>query len=155
MVNGMKPSKIIQVTGGFFEVAPLSFTRRSENGAKKFFITESQRKWISWVALWSDGGRPSGMVSNRKSDKPSKELGPLDCKKCWWLNSMLTKFTLFNLHSPKQVTFGAGRYILFISLELPKIVEVLEVKLPEAKVEDDILELPKIGSDTMKKLLSS
>ena len=91
MVNGMKPSEIIQVTGGFFEVAPLSFTRRSENGAKKFFITESQRKWISWVALRFDGERPSGMVSNWKLDKPSKELGPLDYKKRWWLNSVLTK----------------------------------------------------------------
>ena len=36
MVNGMKPSEIIQVTGGFFKVAPLSFTRRSENGARSF-----------------------------------------------------------------------------------------------------------------------
>ena len=81
MVNGMKPSEIIQVTGGFFKVAPLSFTRRSENGAKKFFLMELLRKWGSWVALRSDGGRPSGMVSNRKSDKPSKELGPLNCKK--------------------------------------------------------------------------
>ncbi|KAK7853154.1 hypothetical protein CFP56_036891 [Quercus suber] len=36
MVNGMKPSEIMQVTGGMFEVALLSFERRSEKGAKKF-----------------------------------------------------------------------------------------------------------------------
>ena len=39
-VNGMKPSEMMHVTGGFFEVAPMSFTRRSENGAKKVFIME-------------------------------------------------------------------------------------------------------------------
>ena len=25
------------------------------------------------------------MVSNRKSDKPSKELGPLDFRRCWYV----------------------------------------------------------------------
>ena len=52
---------------------------------------ETQREGMSWVALGSDGGRPSGMVSNQKSIKPSKELWPLDFRKRWWLNSMLTK----------------------------------------------------------------
>jgi len=32
-----------------------------------------------------DGGRLSGMVSNQKSDKPSKELGPLDFRKRWYV----------------------------------------------------------------------
>jgi hypothetical protein len=31
------------------------------------------------------------MVTNRKSGKLSKELGPLDFKKRRWLNSVLTK----------------------------------------------------------------
>ncbi len=35
--------------------------------------------------------RLSGMVSNRKSDKPSKELRPLVFRNRWWLNSVLTK----------------------------------------------------------------
>ena len=91
IVNYMKPSKIMQVNGGTIEVALLSFTRRLENETKKFFVMETQREGMSWVALGSDGGRPSGMVSNQKSVKPSKELGPLDFKKRWWLNSMLTK----------------------------------------------------------------
>ena len=86
MVNCMKPSEIIQVTGGTFEVALLSFTRTLENEAKKFFIMELPREERSWVAFRSDGGRLSGMVSNRKSDKPSKELGPLNFRKRWWLN---------------------------------------------------------------------
>ena len=91
MVNCMKPSEIIQVTGGTFEVALLSFTRRLENEAKRFFVMELQREDKSWLAFGSDGGRLSGMVSNQKSDKPSKELGPLIFRKRWWLNSVLTK----------------------------------------------------------------
>ena len=91
MVNGMKLSEIMQVTGGMFEVALLSFERRSENGAKKFCKMETQREVMSWVTLRLDGGRLSRMVSNRKSDKPSKKMGPLDFRKCWWLNSVLTK----------------------------------------------------------------
>jgi hypothetical protein len=38
----MKPSETMQVTGGLFAV--LSFASKSEKGAKKFFITESQRE---------------------------------------------------------------------------------------------------------------
>ena len=91
IVNDMAAFETIQVTGGLSEVALLSFTRRSENGAKKLFITDSQREGMSWVALISNGGRPSGMVSNRKSGNPSKELGPLDFIKRWCLNSVLTK----------------------------------------------------------------
>ena len=91
IVNAMLKSETIQVTRGLSEVALLSFTRRSENGAKKLFMMDSERERRSWVALISDGGRPSGMVSNRKSGKPSKELGPLDFIKRWWLNSVFTK----------------------------------------------------------------
>jgi len=41
----VKPSEIIQVTGGMFEVALLlSFKRRSEKGAQKFFEMETQRE---------------------------------------------------------------------------------------------------------------
>ena len=87
----MAAFETIQVTGGLSEVALLSFTKRLENGAKKLFKTDSQREGMSWVALISNGGRPSGMVSNRKSGKPSKELGPLDFIKRWCLNSVLIK----------------------------------------------------------------
>ena len=47
MVNGMKLSEIMQVTGGMFKVALLSFERRSENGAKKFCKMETQREVMS------------------------------------------------------------------------------------------------------------
>ena len=50
---------------------------------------EAQREATSWVALQSDGGRLFGMVSNWKLGKLSKEFGPLDSKKHWWLNSVL------------------------------------------------------------------
>ena len=53
----MKPSKTIQVTGGLSEVVLLSFTRQSENGAKKLFIMDSEREGMSWVVLISNGGR--------------------------------------------------------------------------------------------------
>ena len=89
MVNCIKISEIMQVTRGMFEVALLSFKRSSKKGAKKFFIMEAQREATSWVALEFGGGRLSGMVSNRKSGKPSKEFVPLDSRKYWWLNSML------------------------------------------------------------------
>ena len=72
----MKPSATMKVTGGLFEaIAGLSLRRMSENGAKKFFIIDSQRAPMSWVALESEGGRLSGMVLNWKSSNPSKELG--------------------------------------------------------------------------------
>ena len=87
----MPASETIQVTGGLSEVALLSFTRRSENGAKKLFIMDSQREGMSWLVLISDGGRPSGIVSNRKSDKLSKEPGPLNFIRRWWMNSVFTK----------------------------------------------------------------
>lgn len=59
-----------------------------------------------------------------------------------------------------QSTFdrsSRGWFIKFTDEEVVEgaIVEVLEVDLAKAEVEDDRLELPKIGSDTMKKLLSS
>jgi hypothetical protein len=54
----------MQVTGGLLEVPALSFIRKLENGAKKYFIMESQRETTSWVAFESDGGRLSGIVLN-------------------------------------------------------------------------------------------
>ncbi len=77
----------MQVTGGL-----LRFVRRSENGDNMFFAMESQRERKHWVALGSEGGRPSGMVWNRKSGNPSKESpAPMDLMKRLWLNSVFTK----------------------------------------------------------------
>lgn len=56
IVNCMKPSEIMQVNGGTLDVALLSFTRMLDNEAKKFFVMETQREGMSWVALGSDGG---------------------------------------------------------------------------------------------------
>ncbi|KAB2613394.1 hypothetical protein D8674_035710 [Pyrus ussuriensis x Pyrus communis] len=96
IVNGMKPSEKMQVTGGLtllIEItASLSFMRRSQNGGKRFLLMASDAKETSWVASWLEsGGRPSGMVSNQKSGKPSRELGPRHFRKRLWLNSVLTK----------------------------------------------------------------
>jgi hypothetical protein len=63
-VNCIKLFEIMQVTGGLLEVPALSFIRKLENGAKKYFIMESQRETTSWVAFESDGGRLSGIVLN-------------------------------------------------------------------------------------------
>ncbi|GLT63353.1 hypothetical protein SLA2020_359260 [Shorea laevis] len=49
------------------------------------FEVESQRAGMSWLTSASEGGRPSGMVSKRKSGKPSRESGPLDLSKRLWL----------------------------------------------------------------------
>lgn len=55
MVNVMKPSETMQLTGGLLEVAvSLSLWRRSQNGAKKFFRMESQSKVRSWVSPSSE-----------------------------------------------------------------------------------------------------
>ena len=63
----MKPFAIMQVSEGLFEaIAVLSLRRMFENGAKKFFIIDSQRAPMSWVALESEEGRLFGMVLNWK-----------------------------------------------------------------------------------------
>ncbi|PQQ17333.1 hypothetical protein Pyn_21394 [Prunus yedoensis var. nudiflora] len=87
-----KPSETTQVTGGTLFAVSLSFTRSSRNGAtSNKFLNDSQTKVESWVASSSDSGRQSGMVSNPKSSRPSRELGPRDLRKRLWLNSALTK----------------------------------------------------------------
>jgi hypothetical protein len=84
------PSETMQVTGGTSNVE-LSLSTSSLNGARQFFLTESHRAGTSWVASRSDGGNPSGIVSNWKSGKPFMWSGPLDQTSRMWLNSVLTK----------------------------------------------------------------
>ena len=66
----MKPSEIMLVTKGTSDSDELSLSSSSLNGAKQFFLMESHSAGISWVASRSDGGNPSGIVSNRKSGRP-------------------------------------------------------------------------------------
>ena len=70
----------MQVGGGL-----LRLSRRSENGGNMLLAMESQREKKLWVASGSEGGRPSGMVWNRKSGKPSKAPAPMDLMKRRWL----------------------------------------------------------------------
>ena len=95
IVNGMKASETMQVTGGLTSgVAVLRLLRRSENGGNMFFEMESKREVTSWLALESERGRPSGMVRKRKSGKPSKLKEPpaaMDLMRRRWLKSVLTK----------------------------------------------------------------
>jgi hypothetical protein len=82
----MEPSEMIHVTGGTLEVEmSLSLERRLRSGTRQFFEVESQRARMSWLTSASEGGRPSGMDSKRKSGKPSRELGPLELSKRPWL----------------------------------------------------------------------
>jgi hypothetical protein len=93
-VKVMQPSEIMQVTGGTLdEAVSLSFERRLVKGAKQCFVVDSHRDGGSWVASTSESGRPSGMVSNRKEGRPSRELGPRDLRRRLWLNSVLTNVT--------------------------------------------------------------
>ncbi|KAI8025442.1 hypothetical protein LOK49_LG02G03043 [Camellia lanceoleosa] len=89
----MHASETIHVTGGASDDddAWLSLEIKLEKGTKQFLEVESQREGMSWVESASEGGRPSGMVSKRKSGKPSRELGPLDLRRRLWLYSVLTK----------------------------------------------------------------
>jgi hypothetical protein len=88
------PSETMQVTGGTLdEAVSLSFERRFVKGARQFFLVDMHRDGMSWVASTSESGRPSGMVSNRKEGRPSRELGPRDLRRRLWLNSVLTKVT--------------------------------------------------------------
>ncbi|PON90933.1 hypothetical protein TorRG33x02_133390 [Trema orientale] len=91
----MIPSTIMQVIGGTSD-EHLSLSNSSLNGPKQFFLVESHSGGTSWVASRSDGGKPSGMVSNRKSGRPLTESGPLDLIKRPWLNSVLTKLRIEN-----------------------------------------------------------
>ena len=93
IVNGMKASETMQVTGGLTSgVAVLRLLRRSENGGNMFFEMESKREMTSWLALGSERGRPSWMVRKRKSGKSSKEPpAVMDLTRRRWLKSVLTK----------------------------------------------------------------
>ncbi|XXG40420.1 hypothetical protein AAC387_Pa01g1141 [Persea americana] len=88
-VKLMIPSERMQLILGTPTVLFI-FTIRSRNGTEQFLLVESQRAGTSWVASRSEGGRPSGMVSNRKSSRPFRESGPLDLNSRLWLNSVLT-----------------------------------------------------------------
>lgn len=78
-VKLMIPSETMQVTGGTLdEEVSLSLARRSRKGARQLLWVEAQGGGTFWVASISDGGRPSGMVSNWKEGIPRRELGPLD-----------------------------------------------------------------------------
>lgn len=88
----MMQSETMQVTGGTLEEEVLlSLDRRSLKGDKQFFLVESQRDGTCWVESASEGGSPSGIVSNRKVGRPLRESGPLDFMRRRWLNSVLTK----------------------------------------------------------------
>lgn len=81
-VKLMIPSETMQVTGGTWNAEELlSLERSSRKGARQLLWVEEQRDGTSWVASTSDGGRPSGMVSNWKVGRPQRELGPLDFKR--------------------------------------------------------------------------
>jgi hypothetical protein len=60
---------MMQVTEGTSE-DELSLSTSSLNGARQFFLVASHMDGTSWVASRSDGGNPSGIVSNWKSGKP-------------------------------------------------------------------------------------
>lgn len=96
--EAMLPSETKQVTEGMRpSVAEwLSLARRSRKGWRKFFLIESQREGTSWLTSPSasaskGGGRPSGMVSKRKSGEPWRALKLLDLRKRLWLYSVWTK----------------------------------------------------------------
>lgn len=82
------PSNTMQLTGGRAE---LSLITSSLKGTGQCFLVDSHSARASWVASRSDGGIPSGIVSNWKSGRPFTWSGPLDRIKRLWLNSVLTK----------------------------------------------------------------
>nr|GEV73154.1 pentatricopeptide repeat-containing protein [Tanacetum cinerariifolium] len=45
----------------------------------------------AWFQRFSGVGRPSGMDSKRNEENPSRAFKPLDLRRRWWLNSVLTK----------------------------------------------------------------
>ncbi|KAK2972535.1 hypothetical protein RJ640_006601 [Escallonia rubra] len=75
-------SETMQVTGGTFDEL-LSLKRRSLNGAKQCLLVESQMVRTSGMASvsLSDGGIPSGIISNRKEERPLSEFCPRDLRR--------------------------------------------------------------------------
>ncbi|KAI9201547.1 hypothetical protein LWI28_025148 [Acer negundo] len=87
----------MQVTGGTLDKdVVLSLERSCRNGAKQVFLVDSRRDGTTCVALASDGGRPSGIVSKRKVGVPLRESGPWDLSKRLWLYSVFTKALVTN-----------------------------------------------------------
>lgn len=74
--NPMIPSETTQVTCGTLP-DEFNLPSNSKNGAKQVFLIELHKAGRSCVASRSDGGNPSGMVSNRKSGRPFRESDPL------------------------------------------------------------------------------
>nr|GMC50573.1 hypothetical protein PanWU01x14_244710 [Ipomoea batatas] len=91
-VKLITPSATMHDTGGTLDAAvSLSRARRPLKGHKQVVAVDAQREAISWVASASEGGRPSGMVSNRNDGRPRRDSGPLDLSRRRWLNSVFTK----------------------------------------------------------------
>ena len=70
----MMPSEIMQVTGGTSGAALESLERRLEKGAKHVLEVDLERESMSWAESASEGGMPSGMVSNLKSGRSLHSL---------------------------------------------------------------------------------
>lgn len=89
-VKDMTPSDKMKVTGGVWWEW-LSFEIRLHKGSREFFLVESHKARMHWVASMSVGGRPSGMASKWKSERPLRASGPLDLRRRRWLNSEFTR----------------------------------------------------------------
>jgi len=72
------------------KVLSLSQWSKLRNGTKRFFAMDSQTEGMSRSES-SVCRRPSGVASNWKSSKPSREWEPLDLSSRLWLYSVLTK----------------------------------------------------------------
>lgn len=90
-VKFMIPSATMHVTGGEFG-EELSFAIRSLKGARQVFLVDLHSDGMCCVGIFASvGGRPSGIVSNLKEGRPSREFGPRDFSRHLWMNSVLTK----------------------------------------------------------------
>jgi len=88
--NPISPSYIIEVTKGTSSEL-LSFFTSSFRGSKQCLLVASHSAAMLCVASFSDGGNPSGMVSNWKPGCPLTKSSPRDLTKRLWLNSVFTK----------------------------------------------------------------
>lgn len=73
----MIPSDIIKLTLGIVEQVLSLFLISSNKGPKQFFLVDSHSNRISCVASLSEGGKPSGIVSNWKLRTRSKNQNHL------------------------------------------------------------------------------
>ncbi|CAI9763872.1 unnamed protein product [Fraxinus pennsylvanica] len=91
-VKLIAPLEIMHENSGTFdETISFNLARMSIKGAKQVLVVDSHKVGISYVA--SDIGRPTRIVSNLKDLRPLSESGPLDLRRCLWLNSVLTIVT--------------------------------------------------------------